>query len=223
LEEYQELGMPDYSSVWSFQDYSTAFAVLLKVKSEKPFALPIKDSQRSGVLFYRMISLENLSFLQDESLPLHEKANRIKGFLKIYDELIDIYTNIRMRKQYYNPELVEIWIFGLSVTQKMLDLANEINESEVHADRMMAPGKPSIQMIYLTGLMDVLRKQQQTSQYSEKDLELLTDSLSKSVRRNMDWFDEDASEKIKQGINAVIDSTSSLKIRTDYRDLIELL
>ena len=99
LEEYQELGMPDYSSVWNFQDYSTAFAVLLKVKSEKPFALPIKDGQRSGVLFYRMISLENLSFLQDESLPLHEKAIRIKGILNIYDELIDIYTNIRMKKQ----------------------------------------------------------------------------------------------------------------------------
>jgi len=223
LEEYRELGMPDCDSVWNREDYSNAFVVLANVKREKPFALPIKDSQRSGVLFYRIISLENLSFLQEDSLYLHEKALLIKSYLSVYDEIIDIYTNILMREQYYNPELVEIWIFGLRFTQKMLDLAHEINESEDPANVRMQSGYPSIQDLYLLFLTDVLEKQQHTSQYSEKDLELLTDSLSSGVRRNMEWFDEDASEKIRQGMKAVIDSTSSLKIKTDYRDLIEIL
>lgn len=220
LEEYRELGVPDYSSVWNFQDYITSHGVLSSLKLKEPFALPTKNSQRSSVLFYRMISLENLSFVQDESLPLHEKANRIKGFLGVYDDLIDLYTNILMKEQYYNPELVEIWIFGLSVTQKMLDLAEKINKSDVQADRRMASGYKSIQGIYLTGLLKVLSDQQYTSQYSVKDLELLTDSLSMSVQRNLEWIDEDISEKIKLAMQAVVDSTSSRKIQNEYLDLI---
>ena len=52
------------------QDYETAFYVLNTLKYEKPFALPAKDSEKSGILFSRMMNLENLSFLQDETLPL---------------------------------------------------------------------------------------------------------------------------------------------------------
>lgn len=223
LEAYRELGIPDPGKVWNFQDYITTYAALLNLKLEKPYALPVKNSRRSGELFYRMISLENLSFLEDESLPLHEKAHRIKGFVNVYNDLIELYTNVLMKKQYYNPELVEIWIFGLGVTQKMLDLAEKINKSDVPADRRMASGYKSIQGIYLTGLMEVLRQQQYTSQYPVRDLELLTDSLSISVQRNMEWFDEDTSEQIKQAMRAVIDSTSSLKIKNDYLELIEIL
>lgn len=223
LEEYQELGVPGYDSVWNFDDYSNAFFALRKVKHEKPFALPIKESEKSGVLFSRMMSLENLSFLQDVTVPLHEKARIISDYINIHAELIDVYTNIRMKEQYYIPELVDIDIFGLGVTQKMLDLGTEINESEIPANVAMQSGFPSIQNVYLTVLTDMLGKQQYTSKYSEKDLELLTDTLSRSVQRNMEWFDEDASERIKHGMNAVIDSTSSRKIRDDYSTLIELL
>ena len=223
LEEYRELGIPDPGKVWNFQDYGMTYAALLTLKLEKPYALPAKNSPRSSELFYRMISLENLSFLQDESLPLHEKAHRIKGFVNVYNDLIELYTNVLMRKQYYNPELVEIWIFGLSVTQQMLDLAEKINQSDVPADRRMASGYQSIQGIYLTGLKEVLKQQQYASQYPVKDLELLTDSLSISVQRNMDWFEENTAEELKQAMRAVIDSTSSLKIQNDYLELIGML
>jgi hypothetical protein len=37
------------------------------------------------------------------------------------------------------------------------------------------------------------------------------------------WFDEDDSEKIRQAMLTVIDSTYSQKIINDYRDLIEIL
>ena len=223
LEEYRELGISDPGKVWNFQDYAAAYAALLNLKSEKPYALPVKNSQRSGELFYRMVNLENLSFLQDESLPLHEKAHRIKGYVNVCDDLLILYTNILMRKQYYSPEMVEIWIFGLSVTQKMLDLAEKINQSDVPADRKMAAGYGSIRGIYLTGLLHVLREQQYTSQYQVNDLELLTDSLSVSVQRNLEWFDENTSQELKQAMQAVIDSTSSRKIKHDYRELIGIL
>ena len=223
LEEYRNLGVPDENTIWSLGDYADAFNTLRELKRDQPFALPTRDSKKSGILFSRMINLDNLSFLQDETLPLHEKAHVVKVYVDVQNKFIDVYTNILMKKQYYNQELVDIYIFGLGVTQKMLYLAHKINESEVPADVRMQAGYRAIQDLYVINLTDILRIQLQTSEYPEKALELLTDSLSSSVKRNMDWFEKGDSEKIEQAIKTVVDSTSSQKIRDDYLDLLEVL
>ena len=223
LEEYRELGMPDHDTVWNIQDYETAFYVLNTLKYEKPFVLPAKDSEKSGILFSRMMNLENLSFLKDETLPLHEKAQTIKWWLDIYNGLNMVYTNISMERQYYIRELVDIDIFGVGLAQKMLYLGNELNKSEDPSDVAMQSGVPVVHKMYIDLLAEVLRKQQHTSRYPKQTLELLSDSLSNSIRINMGWFDEDASEIIKQEMLTVIDSTSSRKIRNNYRELIEIL
>jgi hypothetical protein len=221
--EYQELGMPDNNRVWNMEDYSNAFYVLNTLKYQNLKALPSRDSEKSGVLFSRMISLDNLSFLQDETLPLYVKADMIKWFVNTLMELKVAYTNIGMTRQYYVRELNDIDITRMRVVQRMLDLGHEINESDDLSDVDMQSDYPKIQKMYLNILSELFEQQQHTSQYPEQTLELLSDSLSSSVRKNMLWFDENASEMIKQAMLNVIDSTSSRKIRNDYRELTEIL
>ncbi len=223
LVEYKELGMPDYNSVWSMQDYSNAFYVLNTLKYENAKALPSRESERSKVLFSRMISIDNLSFLQDETLPLYAKAELIKWFVNTLMELKVAYTTIGSNTQYYIRELIDIDIFRVSVAQKMLELGNEINESEDPSDVDMQSDYPAIQLMYLNILTELFELQQYTLLYPEQTLELLSDSLSASVKRNMLWFDEDASALIEQAMLDVIESTSSRKIKSDYRELTEIL
>jgi hypothetical protein len=128
-----------------------------------------------------------------------------------------------MERQYYIRELVDIDIFGVGLAQKMLDLGNELYKSEDPSDVAMQSGVPAVQKMYIDLLVEVLGKQQHTSRYPKQTLELLSDSLSYSVRINMGLFDEHASEIIKQEMLTVIDSTSSRKIRNNYRELIEIL
>jgi hypothetical protein len=118
---------------------------------------------------------------------------------------------------------MDIDIFRVRVAQKMLELGNEINESEDPSDVDMQSDYPAIQQMYLNILTELFVLQQHTSQYPEQTLELLSDNLSTSVRRNMLWFDEEASALIKQAMLTVIDSTSSRKIRNDYKELTEIL
>ena len=223
LGEYQELGMPHYDSVWSYEDYLTAFFVLNTLKYDKPYALPVRVSEKSGALFARIINIDNLSFLQDETLPLHVQADMIKWYGSTLMELMAVYTNIGTKNQYYILELFDIDIFAVRVAQKMLDLGNEINESEDPSDIVMQADFPEIQKMYLNHLVQLFEKQQHTSQYPKQTLELLADSLYSSVSRNMHWFDEDASALIKQAMLTVIDSTSSRNIRNDYIELTEIL
>jgi hypothetical protein len=223
LMEYQELGMPDYNRVWNMEDYSTAFYVLNTLKYQNLKALPSRDSEKSGVLFSRMISIDNLSFLEDETLPLYAKAGLIKWFVNTLMELKVAYTTIGTERQYYVRELMDIDIFRVRVAQKMLDLGKKINESEDPSDIDMQSDYPQIQLMYLNILAELFELQQHTTQYPEQTLELLSDSLSSSVRRNMHWFEEDASALIKQEMLNVIESTSSRKIKSDYRELTEIL
>jgi hypothetical protein len=223
LEEYRERGMPEHDTVWSIEDYETAFLVLNTLKYEEPFALPARDSEKSGMLFDRMMNLENLTFLEDDTLPLHQKAQMIKWWVNIYHQLRVAYTNVGMRRQYNIRELADIDIFGMGLAQMMLDLGQEVNESEDRNDAAMAKDFPAIQEMYVDLLSRVLERQQHASHYPPETFELLSDSLSSSVRRNMGWFDEDASERIRQGMLTVLDSTSSWKIRSNYGALIEIL
>lgn len=221
LEEYKKLGMPDYDTVWNIEDYETAFFVLKTLKYGKPLDLPAKDSEKSGLLFSRMVNIENLSFLEDDSLPLYEKAQLIKWYFDIYPGLMDVYTSMVMEQQYYIRELVEIDIFAVKMAQEMLDLGNKINASDHPEDVDMQSDYPSIQQMYLNLLGGLLAKQQHASQYPEQTLEFFSENLSSSLIRNMHWFDEDASEGIKQALLAVVDATSSRKIKNDYSELIE--
>ena len=223
LLEYQELGMPDYNKVWNMEDYSNAFYVLNTLKYQNLKALPSRDSEKSGVLFSRMISIDNLAFLQDETLPLYAKADLIKWFVNTLMELKVAYTTIGTERQYYVRELMDIDIFRVRVAQKMLDLGKKINESEDPSDIDMQSDYPQIQLMYLNILSELFELQQHTTQYPEQTLELLSDSLSSSVRKNMHWFEEDASALIKQEMLNVIESTSSRKIKSDYRELTEIL
>lgn len=223
LERYLELGVPDYTRVWHMEDYSNAFFALNTLKYENPKALPVRKSEKSGELFSRMISIDNLSFLQDETLPLWARADMIKWFVNTLMELKVVYTIVGTEQQYYARELMDIDIFRVSVAHKMLDLGLKINESEDPSDISMQSDYPHIQMMYLNIISELLEEQQYTSLYPQQTLELLADSLSSSVKRNMHWFDENASGRLKQSISTVLESTSSPKIKGEYSELIEVL
>ncbi len=222
-EKYQELGMPDFNRAWKISEFGDVIGTLRDIQNNEPYSLPRQGSRKSGKLFEHMVSMDNLSFLNIDTLPLYEKAYRIQSFLHIQSEYIDIYTDHYRREQYYNEELIGIYIYGILITQKMLDLAYKINESDKPGDVGMQSGFQGIQYLHVTMLSDALDKQKNTSLYNVEDLETLGDSIALSLRRNMTWFDSTAVENIKQKMLVVIDSSFSDKIRNEYSYIINAL
>lgn len=223
LEKYSELGMPDFSRPWKISEFADVIATLRDILNNEPLSLPRKGSSKSGELFEHLTSMDNLSFLENDSLPLYEKAYRIQSFVLIQDEYVDIYTDLYRREQYYNKELIDIYIFGISVSQKMLNLAYQINESDKPGDVGMQSGFQGIQYGHVFMISTCLGKQKNTSLYKAEDLERLSDSIALSVRRNMSWYDSTAVEQIKDNMLVAIDSSSSDQIRKKYRDILNKL
>ena len=223
IDEYQQLGMPDHTRIWNFQDYSMAYAALLKLKNEQPYALPVLSSEKSSEIFKRIINLENTSFLEDETLTLHERAYRIQGFINVQSDWIDIYTNIMMKEQFYDSELAQLHIFGLGVMHKMLELADKINKSDDPEDIKMRAAFSSIQMIYLIKVIGALDSQNLSDLYENADSEILSDSISSSIRRNLRWMNSAGKNDLKTAIRSVLESTDSEYVRKTYSELTKLL
>jgi hypothetical protein len=222
-EEYQRMGLPDHLKIWDYNDYTEACVVLNNIKANKPLSLPKKDSKRSGVVFNRMIDPENLVFLQDEALSLKDKAYQIQKYIDIQGCFVTAYTDLNTSEQYYNRELIDLYIFGLTIAQDMLDLGRLINESVVEEDIEMQSRYPSIKNMYLTMVEFVLMNQQKSHFFETEDLERLSDFLYNSLLINREWINEDAAKEIKRQVKKVLEATSSDKIHQKYSSLIDIL
>lgn len=219
VDDYVELGMPDIDRIWGMADYTQAYNVLSKIKWEQPIELPRKDSERSGSLFEHMVSLEYLSFLQDSTMSLNAKAERISEFTRVYDYWIDIYTIPILKRNHYHREIIDLQIFNLRVMEAMLNLAHKINKSDDPADVALQFGYNSIKENYLTCLHNDLKTQNRTSEFLKPDLDRMADSIYASVMRNKEWMDSSAVSELKRSLQFVMDSTSSDHIRNKYKTL----
>ncbi len=223
IKAYEKWGIPAPDKIWSYMDYQKALAGLTQLKLKDEFALPTKDSPRSSALFYRLIDIGNMTFLNDDSMPLFQKAQMAKRYLEIQRELTDLYTDIRRREQYYNRELIDIYIFGLEILQKMLHLANLINQSDNPMDVDLQTGYHSIQVLYVSHVIWMLNEQKNTSKYLEPDLEVLADSITQSVEQNKYWLDTSFTKELKKALHVAIDSSSSDNVKEKYIHLKKLL
>ena len=120
-------------------------------------------------------------------------------------------------------ELIDIQLFGLSIIELMLDYADQIQKSDDPVDIAMRSGDISIREMYLDYLLVTLEIQKDMSPYKRKDMERMTDNVSKSIEQNKEWMNGNAKAKIKQALLLTIDNASSDYIKEKYSVLIESL
>ena len=223
LKEYRDMGIPDPGKVWNSDEIGIAIDVFSGIKWSKPYILPRKGSEKSGLLFDRMISLENMTFLQNDTLQLQDKAYLSLQFLQIFEKWKDVYTHPMWKRQYYHRELVEININEVRLTEIMVELTKDVMASKDPVVMMLQAGVPQIKLNYVSSLVNALNLQSHSSQFLKKDLELIADSLSSSIMRNNEWMDSLSKVKIKKSIDIVLDSTSSDYVKEKYLDITGIL
>ncbi len=223
VEEYKKLGMPDPEKSWTMEEYKQAYNVLAKRKWTNPLQLPAKDSEKSGLLFEHMVSLEYLSFMNDSTISLNEKARLISEFTRVYEYWMDIYKVPTLPENHYHREILDVQIFNLHLMEAMVDLAQKINVSDDPADRALRYGYESIKNNYLTSLYADLRTQSKAAGFLKQDLDRMSDTIYSSVMRNQKWMDSSAINALTRTLQTVIDSTSSDYARSKYQRLAESL
>jgi hypothetical protein len=223
LKEYQKLGMPDLNKKWTIYDLINADISLNSLKRTNPLLLPRKNSKKSGMVLSKILSKENLSFVNDTSLSLRIRAYLIQHFQKLQNEIIVFYTNKSKDEQYYNEELIDMYIFGLFIHEKMIELSWKIMNSKEKSDIEIQYGQNTVLNNYVKMISFVLGEQLKSRIYARKDLDRLSEEISNSVIKNMTWMKPENKEKIRIQIQDAIEKSTSGFAKNNYRKTLKVL
>ena len=123
--EYVEAGLPSKDRVWSGDDLATAAEALARLAESEPGHLPRFESPRSGEVFARLTTAENLKISADESLPLGVRFPQAIAHLKATSELLKVYLGSYLKKATGTGEMVELMGSQLRSTRTLLRLVDE--------------------------------------------------------------------------------------------------
>lgn len=136
LEEYVRDGMPSPDHVWSSGEMAKAASVLAAITAESAICLPRFESTRSGAIFARIVSPENLSPILDEKIPLaSRRANALKYYLAS-SRFYDIYFDAYAKHAVTGRELVEMMGLEFRALGATIKLANEFIQTLNKKDPM---------------------------------------------------------------------------------------
>jgi hypothetical protein len=221
--EYQKLGMPDPNKTWTIYDLINAHISLSSLNRTNPLFLPRKNSKKSGVYFSRIVNKDNLSFVQDTTLSLRNRAFLIQYYQKLQNELIALYTQKLKHGQYYGEELIDMFIYGLFIHEKMLDLSGKIMNSKEVPDIEIQYGQKTVLNNYAKTISTMLGEQLKSKDFQRKDLDRLSEEISLSIIKNRKWIKPKNMGEIKNQIQNIIEKSSSVFVKNNYRKALEAL
>lgn len=216
-EEYQKLGMPDPEKKWIFPDLLDAKLSLSTLQITHPYCLPRKYSKKSGIFFSKMFDKENISFVYDTSVSLRDRAMKIQLFQRLQIEMAMLYMGKSKDKQYYSEELIDIYIMGLFIQEKMLELSDKIMNSKELPDIDMQYGQKNVINNYMRLIRMLLEEQSRSGVYPRKDLNRLSEAVSASLVKSMKWLNPEYKKLVEKQVQITIEKNLSGLAKKNYR------
>lgn len=200
-----------------------AHITLGNVRTKNFQQLPRRDSRKSGAVFNRIISKENLSFLDDPSKSLRDKAYEIQTIGPFISEVSRMYTDNFRTEQYYSEELIDIYIFEMYVRKRMLDLAEQIINSKEPEVIAMQSGRPAIVRGYVNVITNLIRQQEKTKAFSVRQLKKLNKEVANSILENVKYLDTQSKQDISSEINRFNDKSKEGYLGKDFANVLKAL
>lgn len=223
VNEYEKYGMPTTRKIWISDDYDKTIVLLNEIKKGNFKSLPRANSEKSKPYFDRIISEENLSFIEDTTITLQKKAFLIQSFAVTYGKLIYLYYQENSKTQYYNEELINIYIFGLKLTDKLFDFANLNLKSTKEPNAQMKAGIENMSSGYYKTILTYLDLLVQNDVYQTKDLEKFSIELKINLNRNINWLNSERRGQIKEKLNQTKNLSGSKIVKDNQNAILKLL
>jgi hypothetical protein len=221
--QYAEQGMPVWNKTWTEQDFTRANLALGSIRMKNFYSLPRKSSSRSAPMFNRMISKENFAFLDDTGIPLSDKAYRIQTLGNFMGQLGTFYNDKLNANQYYGDELIEIYATHIFVRGRMLELAENINNSTRPEDIAMQSGRNGIVGSYVFLMAFLVSEEQKPKAYSSGQLKRLNKEIAHSLSNNIKYLDSVSKQKISAEIRKLYEINKSGSGRKEVDEMLKFL
>ncbi len=124
--EYRRMGLPDQDKVWSGDDMLRAQVILAIVARRSYRQLPRYKSTRSGDVFARLTSPQNLDPFKNRKVPLDARISQAQGYFQAVGQVLMLYGVGFLQKDVGDSEAVELMGFQFRVSVVLFELVDEI-------------------------------------------------------------------------------------------------
>jgi hypothetical protein len=203
VQQYEMLGMPNPEKIWQNMEYDQCIVTLSNLKKENSKSLPQLKSEKSSILFRRLISPENLLFINDSSIDLQKRSIQLQFISANFGKLLLLYYQNDAAKQYYSNEVAELIIFGFKISEESFILTNDLLKNVTVLTEEMKLGIQKLKDGYRNTILGTLSELARSNQYYVEDLEKLSIALHKYISTNIKWLDPKVRLEIKEQITKI--------------------
>jgi hypothetical protein len=222
IDEYLEKGVPSPDRVWSSQEYQEAREALAKIKEERKTALPRKGSGRSGAVFDRIISEENVRSPDGTVLSAQIRLANCGGILREGGGIFMLYLNPAGGKQEYGTECLALAGSMLRVFDATFRTMDEFM-AQLPEDERNTPARQQSQRQMRSGLatslVGMLTMLDERDQYGEDDLAGFAAQLARLVPPLWPRFEESTRKELTIRIRKKAEAHPDERVRRSMADL----
>lgn len=120
-EQYMDLHIPSPQKKWGPEEMKAFIKYMEKIYMEDKWSLPRKDSPYSGVLFQKMVNLDNLYRINDKRIPIDERLALTDAQMEYSSFIIAIYKENNKATERFGSEVLATYAY-LVYTSKSIRL-----------------------------------------------------------------------------------------------------
>jgi hypothetical protein len=125
-DEYLMAGIPACDKPWSATEMAAAASTLTKIAQANPKHLPQYRSPKSGALFARLTSPDNINRFKDKNTPIATRFGEVGEFLQASNQLLKLYHVSFMQASLRGSEVIEIIGTNLRASVALIELLREL-------------------------------------------------------------------------------------------------
>lgn len=229
IADYQKFGVPSPEPIWGAEEYELALGKFDSLK----LALPRHGSARSGALFTRMISTDNLlhgravrQILEAGPDETQAALARMIKYTEQVPVLLMMYIDGSAALQPYGAEVVRISVYTLQTGRALFDLTygfvdsqpEELQNSEGirNAKQQMRDGLSQT----MGGLLAMLAEDKA---FTSADIEFLAEGLRREVPGIFGYFSASQKKTVRESIELLAKEHANSRVRQTMKSLLAAL
>ncbi len=123
-DEYVALGLAGYDHNWGSSGIADAAVQLRALVQKNPTQLPRYGSARSGKVFARLTSNDNLNALRNAALPLSIRLPALAEYLQGLNDVIRLYVDESKQRHVSGNEVAELYGTRLKAYRSTMELVD---------------------------------------------------------------------------------------------------
>lgn len=217
-------GLPPYDRVWAGEDYAEAAAALKKIAEAKLTHLPRVNSPRSGAVFARMVSPDNLALATPPSLDQEQHLLSLAALLQGAADVYGVYFTASQTGVVFDSELVDLGRYLLEGVSVIVPIVEEIMAATPPGDpsrEALLESREKMRQGFAATLRGALTTLTETSSYRTAELVRLSVTLESTLPTIYSFLPADVQRELPDRLSSMVAAESDPALKASLARLLD--